>query len=206
MKARIKVSLFTLTAVYLLALLRNVVAKLTGNANFPTPPVSLAAMTTKGDELEAAIEEATNGSKASKEARNGIQLEVKAMLESVAAYVTSVGKGDPAILSTSGFELAKQPEPIGVPGVAKALVAEPTNSQGTVELRWRRVRGAHSYRVWMTDSDPTVQANWTELGITIRSSRLVADLESYKPYWFKVSAIGYAGEGKDSDPAMGRAA
>lgn len=206
MKSKVKVSLFKLTAVYLLALLRNVVAKLTGNANFPTPPVSLADMTTKGDELEAAIEEATNGSKASKEARNKLETEVKAMLESVALYVGSVGKGDPAILSTSGFELAKQPEPIGVPGVTKALVVDATNTEGTVELRWRRVHGAHSYRVWMTDSDPNVEANWTELGVGIRSSRLVTDLVSYKAYWFKVSAIGYAGEGKDCDPAMGRAA
>ena len=34
----------------------------------------------------------------------------------------------------------------------------------------------------------------------------VTDLESYKAYWFCVSAIGTAGEGAQSDPALGRAA
>lgn len=206
MKANIKLSLSKLSAIYLLALLRNVVAKLTGNVSFPTPPVSLANMTTKGDELEAAIEEATEGSKASKEARNLLERDVRDMLYSTAMYVRSLANGDAALLATTGFELAKQPEPIGVPGITKELVAEPTNSKGIVELRWRRVRGAYSYRVWITDSDPNVHANWTELGITTRAGHFVPNLESYKPFWFKVSAIGSAGEGLDSDPAMGRAA
>jgi hypothetical protein len=34
----------------------------------------------------------------------------------------------------------------------------------------------------------------------------VTDLESYKAYWFCVSAIGAAGEGLQCDPAMGHAA
>jgi len=35
---------------------------------------------------------------------------------------------------------------------------------------------------------------------------MVTHLESYKAYWFCVSAIGTAGEGLQCDPAMGRAA
>ena len=206
MKANIKLSLFRLTALRLLALLRNVVAKLTGNANFPTPPVTLAAMTTAGDDLEAAIEEATNGSKASKAVRNALVLQVRDMLRKVADYVRMVANGDAAILTTSGFEMTKQPGPIGVPGIAQDMQARMTNSKGTVELRWRAVYGAHGYQVWMTASDPNVQANWEAIGYTTRASHLVSDLESYKAYWFCVSAIGAAGEGLQCDPAMGRAA
>lgn len=44
------------------------------------------------------------------------------------------------------------------------------------------------------------------IGYTIKASHLVTDLESYKAYWFCVSAIGAAGEGLQCDPAMGRAA
>ena len=61
MKANIKLSLSLLTPMKLLALFRVVIAKLTGNAIFPTPAVTLAAMTTQADTLEVAIEEATNG-------------------------------------------------------------------------------------------------------------------------------------------------
>ncbi len=42
MKANIKLSLFRLTVLALLALLRNVIAKMTGNANFTTPAVTVA--------------------------------------------------------------------------------------------------------------------------------------------------------------------
>ena len=41
---------------------------------------------------------------------------------------------------------------------------------------------------------------------TTRITHLVDSLESFKAYWFCVSAIGTAGEGMQSDPAMGRAA
>lgn len=206
MKANIKLSLSSLTAVRLLALLRNVVAKLTGNASYPTPPVALAAMTTAGDDLEQAIEEATNGSKASKEARNAIVVEVQDMLRTVADYVRMTAGGDAAMLATSGYELAKQPQPIGVPGIAREMQVRITNSKGTLELRWRAVHGAHGYQVWMTASDPNVEANWEAIGYSTRSSHLVSALESYKAYWFCVSAIGSAGEGLQCDPAMGRAA
>jgi hypothetical protein len=81
-----------------------------------------------------------------------------------------------------------------------------TNGKGALELRWRHVHGAYGYQVWMTDSDPNVEANWQAIGYTTRASHLVSDLESLKAYWFCVSAIGSAGEGRQSDPAMGRAA
>jgi hypothetical protein len=206
MKANIKVSLYKLTAVRLLALLRNVVAKLTGNANFPDPPVTLAELTTKGDELEVAIEKATDGSKASKGLRNAIMKQAGVMLLSVADYVRMVARGNEALLLTSGFEMAKRPEPVGIPGITRNLMVRMTNGKGALELRWRHVHGAYGYQVWMTDSDPNVEANWQAIGYTTRASHLVSDLESLKAYWFCVSAIGSAGEGRPSDPAMGRAA
>lgn len=206
MKANIKLSLYSLTAVRLLALLRNVVAKLTGNALFPTPPVTMADLDTKGDELEAAIAQATDGSKASKGARNAIMKEAGVMLMSVADYVRMVAKGNEAMLLTTGFEMVKRREPVGVPGITRSLLARMTNSKGVLELRWRHVHGAYGYQVWMTTSDPNVEANWQPIGYTTRASHLVSDLESLKAYWFSVSAIGAAGEGLQCDPAMGRAA
>ncbi len=206
MKANIKLSLSLLNAVRLLALLRNVVAKLTGNAFFPTPPVTLAEMTSKGDALEAAIEEATDGSKASKVQRDVLIGDAQEMLRTVADYVRMEAKGDAAKLATSGFELRRQPGPIGVPGMVQRLRALTTKSKGTLDIRWRHERGAYGYKVWWTESDPTVEANWQFLGYTTRASYQAKGLESYKAYWFTVSALGSAGEGLQADPAMGRAA
>jgi hypothetical protein len=56
-------------------------------------------------------------------------------------------------------------------------------------------RGAHGYQVWITANDPAIAANWEAIGYTTRVRHLATDLESYKAYWFCVSAIGSAGEG-----------
>ena len=205
-KANIKLSLFGLTFLRLLALIRNVIAKMTGNTNFTTPAVTLAAMKTLADAFEAAIEDATNGSRQSKLVRNQLMLDVREMLRAQADYVRSVCNGDAVKLESSGYDLAKQREPIGIPGTAKDMQAHFTNLKGQVELRWKSVYGAHGYQVWMTDKDPAVDANWSAIGYTTRVKHLVTDLASYKAYWFCVSAIGTAGEGAQSDPAMGRAA
>ena len=98
MKANIKLSLSLLTPMKLLALFRVVIAKLTGNAIFPTPAVTLAAMTTQADTLEDAIEEATNGSRQSKLNRNKVVADSEAMLNKQAAYVRSVCNGDNTFL------------------------------------------------------------------------------------------------------------
>ena len=206
MKANIKLSLFELTFVKLLALLRHVIAQMTGNPNFTTPAVTVVVMKALADALEAAIEDATNGSRQSKLVRNQLALDARAMLRAQADYVRSVCGGDPVKLGSSGFELSKKPEPIGLPGIAQDMQARMTGLRGDVELRWKSVHGAHGYQVWMTASDPAISANWEAIGYTTRVRHLVSDLESFKAYWFCVSAIGSAGEGAQSDPAMGRAA
>ncbi|MBK8499345.1 MAG: fibronectin type III domain-containing protein [Flavobacteriales bacterium] len=206
MKANIKLSLFQLTFVKLLALIRNVIAKMTGNPNFATPAVPILDLKALADAFEGAIEDATNGSRQSRLLRNQLALQVMDMLRTQADYVRSVCAGDAAKLESSGYDLAKQRAPIGIPGTAQDMQARMTNLQRQVELRWKRVYGAHGYQVWMTASDPAVAANWEAIGYTTRVRHLVTTLESYKAYWFCVSAIGTAGEGAQSDPAMGRAA
>jgi hypothetical protein len=207
MKANIKLSLDTLIPVTLLALLRNVVGKMTGNPNFTTPKVSLADLTATADALEEAIKLATDGSREAKSKRNDIVRQGKAQLAAQADYVRSECGGDRTKLLSSGFELAKQREPIGIPGVPANLFSRMTGKVGEVELRWDKVYGAHGYQVWMTDKDPEIAgASWTAIGYSTRVRHMVTDLEGYKAYWFCISAIGSAGESAQSDPALGRAA
>ena len=207
MKANIKLSLDTLIPVTVLALLRNVVGKMTGNPNFTTPKVPLADLATMADDLEDAIKAATGGSREAKSMRNDIVLQAKSQLSAQADYVRSECAGDRTKLLSSGFELAKQREPIGIPGVPANLFSRMTGKVGQVELRWDRVHGARGYQVWMTDKDPEVAgSSWSAIGYSTRIKHMVTDLEGYKAYWFCISAIGSAGESAQSDPALGRAA
>jgi hypothetical protein len=206
MKANIKLSQYKLSPVQLLALTNNVLAKMTGNPVFASPAVPLANLQAVATAYKAAIEEATAGSRQSKLRRDDLTRQLRALLSTQADYVRTVCGGDRTKLESSGFELAKQREPIGIPGISKELQVRMTGRTKEVELVWRSVHGAHGYQVWMTSQDPANGGTWQAVGYTTRVRHVITELESYRAYWFCVSAIGTAGEGMRSDPALGRAA
>lgn len=206
MKSKIKLPFDRLRPVALLALLRNVVLRMTGNANFPTPPYTMADMTTKGDNLEAAIAQATKGSALDRSMRDDQVAITRSVLEKTADYVRFVAQGDRTVLESCGFDMAKQPEPAPLPDAPRDLVAIVTGRNGELELRWKRSPHAFSYQVWMTDQDPLVNGSWDAIGVTARRSRRIDGLVPYKAYWFCVTAIGSAGDSALSEPIPARAA
>lgn len=207
MKANIKLSLYRLTVTALLALLRNVWAKLTGNPNFTTPAVTLAALKAQGDALEAAIEAATDGSKESRILRDDAVAATQAMLRIQADYVRTICAGDAAKLITSGFEMAKTPTPVGIPNAPLIKLVRMTGEKGQVTMRWTGSRGADTYNVLMTTNDPaTDSVKWEIVGSTTKTRFKKDGLLSLTRYWFAVRAVGSAGQSVMSDPAMGVAA
>ncbi|MBK7554129.1 MAG: fibronectin type III domain-containing protein [Flavobacteriales bacterium] len=206
MKANITLALYKKIPVVLLALLNNVIEKLTGNIKLPTPPVSLTVMQTLADAYEQAVEDAQFGSQASKAARNALTKEVRAVLTKTGNYVRATANGDATILTTSGFEMSKIPEPVGLPDAPENLKVLMGPLSGQTDVRWKRVHGATSYQVLRSASDPTVSANWTVVTTTSTARFVDSNLESFKPYWYAVVAIGFAGKGNPCAALMGRAA
>ncbi len=158
MKANIRLALFSLTAVRLLALLRNVIAKLTGNALFPNPPVTLVDMKAKGDELQAAIENATDGSRASKAARNALVLEVRAMLRRSEDY-------HPTLLTWGDITL--NPD-TGVLSCGRESVRLSGREFQVIELFMRSPKVVLSAdrimeRVWGWGSDAEINVVWVHI-------------------------------------------
>lgn len=206
-RANIRLSLFRLFPVQLLALLDNVIAKLTDNPHYPDLPIDLAELTALRDELKAAIEAATAGRLVDKKIRDQKVAEVRDALRVTADYVRAEANGDAVILATSGFELAKQPEPINGVGVPGKVVATATDVAGEVLIRWGKVTGAIMFRLDQAESDPTVgNTTWKTIGQVGRQSFVAEGLESYKAYWFRVTALGTESEGLPSDAVLGRAA
>ena len=91
---------------------------------------------------------------------------VRGILTQVANYVRTTANGDADILSSSGFEMAKVPERVGLPGAPQRLVVLVGELPGTTEVRWRRERGANTYKVMRSDKDPSVEANWEVVSLT----------------------------------------
>ena len=206
MKSNIKLSLARLNPVSVLMLLLNVISKMTGNANFTTPKVALADMQSHADELTVAIEEARGGSSKAKSHRNDLVASAKEDLLAQADYVRSICGGDRTMLISSGFELAKDRTPVGLPAVPPNVRTRMTGKKGQLEVVHKKVYGAQGYELQMTDKDPEFHNDWTIVGYSTRVKHMVHGLDSYKAYWFSVNAIGAAGESAKSAPALGRAA
>ncbi|MEO8066549.1 MAG: fibronectin type III domain-containing protein [Flavobacteriales bacterium] len=194
----IKLSLYKLIPTALLALIRSVIANFTGNVHFPVPRISVADMILMADALEAAITAATNGDRQSRILRDNLVLETGDMLRMQADYVRSVCNGDRAMLESSGFELAKQREPVEKVGVPQRVKAETGMAAGEVEFRWRSVHGAHGYQMEKAIVDAQGQMTWESIGFTTRTRNILTGLDSHELYAFRVYAVGVNGPGLKS--------
>src|SRR3989441_8800523 len=96
---------------------------MTGNVNFPTPPVDLAALKTAIDSLSALMAEALDGSKKVIAAKNKQRHAVIKMLRLLGRYVEVACKDDMAIFKSSGFEPASTtktpPAPLSQPSIRR---------------------------------------------------------------------------------------
>ena len=187
------------TAEKVLAKGNNVHTKLTGNATFPTLPVTLAALAAQNTVLENAI---TAASDKSRQALAVVRAEKKAlagMLKQLAEYVnTTVTDGDEVKLLSSGFDLSKTPETNQPAGPITKIEAEFTNITGTIDVNWKRARHARYYQVFISADNGQA---WTLFDTVFGRKLLVEQLTSGRRYQFKVIAVGVAGSGPESDIA-----
>ena len=202
MKADIKLTITRLTPVKVNALLSVVASSMDNNPAFPDPEVPIADMRALHERFTQAISEATEGSRQSKFVRNDILVEAIDMLRTQANYVRTKANGTATILTSSGFDMQRERQRIGRPDAPRVSQAAYPSS-GTLKLRWNRVRGAKSYKVFLRQPGSAT----TELvTVTTSASHIITGLVSFQPYFVQVSAIGAAGEGPMSQEYMGRAA
>lgn len=202
-KSNIALYLNKLKSEEVLAMMRNVVAKMTGNANFATPAVPLATLTTKADALEKAIEEATFGSRSSKLLRNQLQRESGAMLTMQANYVRATCEGDDVLLDSSGFPLAKPHTPMPPPQAPEDVKLVRTVDEGVLKLQWKAVPGTMVYYVDMQEEGSTT---WTRILTTGRVKHVISDLTTGKEYSFRVQVLGKHGLSAMSETVSQKAA
>jgi len=207
MRPNIKLSLYKLAVLKLLALLNNVIEKLTANAAvFTAPPITVLAMKTLSENFTQAINAATEGGTNARKVRDNYVLEVRDVLRVQADYVRSVCNGDAALLTLTGFELSKVPEPITEVGIPQNLKAEPTDESGKLAFRWGKTVGGRLFELQQASGDPALGAvTWTTVTRTGRQRVVIGGLEPFKEYFFRVIAIGITHEGMPSDIVMGRA-
>ncbi|HEY2329538.1 MAG TPA: hypothetical protein VGI63_06965 [Verrucomicrobiae bacterium] len=95
----------------------HVATLMTGNANFTTPPVTPAALTTAANNFIASVAAAVNGTPANTLDKNTKRTALIALLDQLATYVELQSNNDPAKMLSSGFNLASTARTPAAPGM-----------------------------------------------------------------------------------------
>ena len=102
----------------LIAFVRNVIALMTNNTQYPTPMPTLAVLTTSVNAFETAVHDALDGGKIAIATRNAARVELLALMRQLAAYVQASRNAE-ARRSISGVPFcrgAETPTPLKVRG------------------------------------------------------------------------------------------
>ena len=178
---------------------------MTGNASFPTPDPPLADVTAAVDKLEDDYNDAQGKRQTAQAATNQQNLseaEVDRLATALGGYVDGVAKGDETIILSAGMSTKAAATPVGPLPAPSALGAAGGDMEGEIDLNWQPLKGARSYTVVKSTTGNVANAgDWTPAATGTRSKATVSGLVSGTRYWFRVAAIGSAGQGPWSDPA-----
>lgn len=170
-----------------------------GNANFPSPIPTQAAIQAELDLYQKALAMQPGAPRdaAVKETRATLATS----LDRLARNLELTPGVTDAMLATSGFDLRKQPklstETVAAPGNVRL---KQTGVSGVVQVLCDAVDRASAYELQYTQ-DPN-NGPWTDGG-TFASTRGIgiSGLLRSKDYWARIRAVGTSGPGPWSDPA-----
>lgn len=184
----------------------HVESSMTGNASFLSPSPTVDELKDEREALTVSIKDAESGAHAAVAVKNERAKALARLLTRLARYVNSVAAGDVKVAVSSGFELAKRPETLDKLDAPAKFEALQGTIQGQVDMRWKRVRGARMYIVYMCEGDPTSSATWKNIGMSSRGRFTATSLTTDKAYSFRTSAVGVIGEGPVSETVTAKAA
>ncbi|TWI80570.1 hypothetical protein IQ13_3249 [Lacibacter cauensis] len=166
----------------------SIISNMTGNANFPTPTPSLAALETAADNYSSALVKALTGNRADVADKNAKRAELENVLRSLCTYVNLTANGDAAMILSSGFDISKDPQPV-VLTRPENLRVDNGAAPGTLLVSVKAVKGAHAYFHEYTTDATMAPGSW--VSTTGTTSRMqFTNLQPGTVYYCRVGAIG----------------
>jgi hypothetical protein len=181
---------------------RQIVLDMSDNPNFAAPSPALKTLSDAAAALEYAYNAALQA-RANAKMQTSVMGQKSAVLDSLlmqeASYVQNSSGGDKAKIESAGFDVRDTPTPIGqLPAPAEPKAA-PSQNAGTINLTWKKVRGAKSYLVERA-VDSNQRLEWAAATTSTKTKAIVNTMTSGLRYWFRVAAVGSAGQGAWSEP------
>lgn len=189
---RIKLNFSRYTDANFLAKARHILAKLTGNANFPSPTPTLVALSDSIDAFSLKFTAALELGKDNVADKNKARVELNDLLVELGLYVMFVANGDETILISSGYDLAKDPSLVSLKP-AGPLVIGNGPIPGSVQSTVKRPEGGKIFIHQYSSQLPSEGSLWEEVSVSV--SRYVhTNLLRGKEYWFRVIVKGARGQ------------
>lgn len=179
-----------------IAFYRNVIAKMTGNANFTTPDKSLADLIALVNKLEADYIAAKDGGHTPTANMHKSEAAADAAFRLIVLYVDRIAQGDEAKILSSGLHVSKDRAAVNKPD----LSAMDGAISGSVHLVAKAIPDAGAY-IWQQTlvdkpTEWTIAGHSTQAVIDITGLPLGAHLQ------FRVAAITPDGVGNYCNPVL----
>jgi hypothetical protein len=181
---------------------RQIVLDMSNNPNFAAPSPDLDTLSEAAAALESAYNSALQA-RANAKTQTSLMGQKSEVLDFLlmqeASYVQSTSGGDKAKIESAGFDVRDTPTQIGQLPAPAEPKAFPSQHSGAIQLSWKKVRGAKSYLIERAvDSNQSLE--WAGATTSTKTKAVVNTMTSGLRYWFRVAAIGSAGQGAWSEP------
>ena len=194
-----KINFEGLAEASLLQTTRAAIIKMTANANFPNVVPTAANMVIAADNFEAAMANASTGNRDAIASKNVQKNALQGLMRSWGLNVNLLSDGNLEMLISSGLPLTKEPTP-SVLGLPENLAINQAINPGSVEVSFRAVQNAISYRYEWAPNPVLASTVWQGTGSSLRKM-VISGLEQGTNYWFRVRAYGTKKQETVSDEA-----
>ena len=169
-----------------------ITTSMTGNPFFESPIPSITEVQGAVKAYSNALEAAAGLDRVKVAEKNQARKVLLGLLTQLGLYVMSVANGDAYMLTSSGFTLAKTPEPgkLANPGTV-TLSSGVTSGQMVSSIKRTKYARVYSYEI--ADKYANDVGNWTATHTTT-SKHVFNGLVPGKQYWVRVAAIGTANQ------------
>ena len=165
-----------------------ILQSMTGNPNFPSPIPTLAELQTALTNYSNALVNAADLGKLNVATKNQCRQTLELLLGQLGMYVMYIANGNAVILTSSGYSLAKEPEPIALENPGSITLSNGITS-GQLVATVKSVPGAKGYLHQITPDPMTPQSQWVSTAST-RSKKVYNDLQPGQKYWVRIVAVG----------------
>jgi Fibronectin type III domain len=168
--------------------------EMTGNANFPAPPVDMAAFKTAIETFSNLVTESLDGSKKVIAQKNKQREAVIKMVRLLGRYVEVTSNGDMAIFQTSGFQPAARTKTTSEPLSEKIRKIDHGPNSGQILVWVRKFANASSYEVRYALANAPTPVQWTSVGVPqVKTPATITGLTPATAYVFQARALTKSG-------------